>query len=97
MTREQAQSLDNFDEKMRRLMAMYESKEKETQTLRADLDRKQNELMLSHKNLVDLQNKFEHLRMARIFSPTKEEAQKSKNKLSKLVREIDKCIALLNQ
>ena len=97
MTREQAQLLSKLEEKVHRLKAMYESERNETQILKADLERKQNELMLSHKNLVDLQNKFERLRIARILSPTKEESQEAKKKLSKMVREIDKCIALLNQ
>ena len=97
MTSEQAQLLVELDEKIQRLMTLYESEKAENQSLKKDLEQKQNELMRSHKNLVDLQNKFDHLRMARVFNITKEDSQESKNKLSKLLREIDKCIALLNQ
>ena len=97
MTSEQAQLLEEFDEKIQRFVALYELEKAENQTLRENLERKQSELMLSHKNLVDLQNKFDHLRMARILTVTKEESQESKAKLLKLVREVDKCIALLNQ
>ena len=97
MTDQQAQLLVEFDEKIQRLIALYETEKAENQILKKNLERKQNELMLSHKNLVDLQNKFDHLRTARILDQTKEKSQESKKKLSKLVREVDKCIALLNQ
>ena len=96
MTSEQAQLLVDLDKKVRRLLALYESEKAGNQTLKESLKQKQNELMLAHKNLVDLQNKFDHLRTARILNLTEEESQKSGKKLSKLVREIDKCIALLN-
>lgn len=49
------------------------------------------------KEKSELENKYENLRVAKFFESGYEENQMAKLKLNKLLREIDKCIALLNK
>ena len=51
---------------------------------------------LSQENRV-LEKKYENMKLARMLVASEEDNKDAKNKIQKLVREIDKCIALLNQ
>ena len=51
---------------------------------------------LNQKNLL-LEQKYENVKMAKMLIATDEDNKEAKNRIQKLVREIDKCIALLNQ
>ena len=44
-----------------------------------------------------LEQKYENLKMVRMLVATEDENKAAKNRIQKLVREIDKCIALLNK
>jgi len=44
-----------------------------------------------------LEQKYGNLKLAKILVASEDESKDAKNKIQKLVREIDKCIALLNQ
>ena len=41
--------------------------------------------------------KYDNLKMARIISVKQDDFKGAKNRISKLVKEVDKCIALLNE
>jgi hypothetical protein len=97
MTDEHAQLIAALEDKIQRIISLYESEKKEKQALIEEYERKKAELMHAHKSILELQDKYEHLKMARVLSLSKEEQKASRNRLSKLVREIDKCIALVNQ
>jgi predicted RNase H-like nuclease (RuvC/YqgF family) len=44
-----------------------------------------------------LKNKYDNLKMAKIISVRQNDFSTAKKRLSNLVREVDKCIALLNE
>ncbi|WP_318348650.1 hypothetical protein [Aquipluma nitroreducens] len=44
-----------------------------------------------------LEQKYENLKLAKMLIVSDDESKDAKNRIQKLVREIDKCIALLNQ
>ncbi|MDR0505885.1 MAG: hypothetical protein LBH32_03575 [Dysgonamonadaceae bacterium] len=44
-----------------------------------------------------LKYKYDNLKMVKIISVKQDDFKAAKNRLSKLVREVDKCIALLNE
>jgi hypothetical protein len=53
--------------------------------------------MVAHKEILDTQSKYNSLRIAESFSKNSQEREYTEERISKLVREINKCIALLNQ
>ena len=44
-----------------------------------------------------LEQKYENMKLAKMLVASEDESKDAKNRIQKLVREIDKCIALLNQ
>ena len=51
---------------------------------------------LSQENRL-LEQKYENLKLAKMLGASDDENKDAKNRIQKLVREIDKCIALLNK
>lgn len=97
MTEEQRQLLKGLQGNIEQLKALYEEEKSKNQVLESELEREKKELMFAHKNLLDLQAKYDNLITKGLLSVTEDERQKAKHRLTKMVREIDKCLALLNQ
>jgi len=86
-----------FEEKLRKLISEYQSLKKQNSLLKAELDRKQNDLMHAHQEVLELRKDYDHLRIAKSLSGSDVERNESKLQITKMVREIDKCLALLDE
>ncbi|HLP06128.1 MAG TPA: hypothetical protein VK152_11935 [Paludibacter sp.] len=86
-----------FESKLRKLISEYKSLQAQNNQLKAELDRRKDDLMLAHKEVLDLRKNYDHLRMAINLGGTDPEKDESRQKIAKMVREIDKCLALLNE
>ena len=97
MTNRYEETLAAFEGKLQRLAAEHRSLKEQNARLREDLDRKQAELMQAHKALLDLQENYDYLRMARYLNVSPRERRITRQYIDRLVREIDRCLALLNE
>jgi 5'-deoxynucleotidase YfbR-like HD superfamily hydrolase len=97
MTNSYEELISSFESKLQRLISEYESLKNQNASLQKELDRKQNELMYAHKEILEIQKNYDHLRMARYLNVSSKEQKISKQYINKLVREIDKCLALLDE
>ncbi|MCD7971342.1 MAG: hypothetical protein LUG18_01540 [Candidatus Azobacteroides sp.] len=97
MTEEHEKILKNFELKVRLLMNRYEKLKAENQDLKDMLARKEGEIKEAKELVQEATSKYDNLKLAKIISTDDEEVKKMKKRLSGIVREIDKCIALLNQ
>lgn len=97
MTEEHIQLLRDLQDKISQLKRLYESEKSKRQALETELERQKKELMYAHKNLLELQAKHDKLVTIGLLSVTEEERKKAQQRLSKMVREIDTCLALLNK
>ncbi|MDR0733388.1 MAG: hypothetical protein LBF08_04930 [Dysgonamonadaceae bacterium] len=97
MTDEQAKTVANFETKVRQLMSLCDSLKQENANLNALLagQKALNESLT--ENNEELKNKYDNLKMAKIISVRQNDFNEAKKRLSNLVREVDKCIALLNE
>jgi hypothetical protein len=86
-----------FEIKLRKLISEYKSLQIQNAQLKADLDRKQTDLMLAHQEVLELRKNYDHLKIARNLGVSETERTESKLKITKMVREIDKCLALLDE
>jgi hypothetical protein len=86
-----------FEIKLRKLISEYKSLQIQNAQLKADLDRKQTDLMLAHQEVLELRKNYDHLKIARNLGISETEKTESKLKITKMVREIDKCLALLDE
>ena len=97
MTEEDKKLLHTFEGKLRQLLFLYEELKKENLSLRNEIDRKSAEIAQLECNNKELEAKYINLKNARILSINDNDLRDTKQRLAKLVREVDKCIALLNE
>jgi chromosome segregation ATPase len=86
-----------FEKKLRKLISKYKSLQEQNAVLTVELERKQTDLMEAHKEILELRKNYDHLRMANNLSGSDAEKAESQKQIAKMVREIDKCIALLDE
>ena len=78
-------------------MFLYEELRQENADLKQLLMQKDKEILLLEQSQKDLEAQYTDLKMARTLSLYDKDIKDTKQRLSGLVREIDKCIALLNE
>jgi len=78
-------------------MSEYQSLQEQNAELKAELERKHTDLMHAHHDVLELRKNYDHLRIARNLGISQEDRNESKQRINKMVREIDKCLALLDE
>ncbi len=96
MTEQDQILLDEFKTKFRILIRKHDSLTKENKQLEDQLNMLKEEMVSLQKENEMLGKKYENIKLAKVFTASQMEQQSAKQKLNKIVREIDKCIAQLN-
>ncbi|MCD8292298.1 MAG: hypothetical protein LUC23_00830 [Prevotellaceae bacterium] len=96
MTDEEKKLLDTFETKLRHLIYLYEESKRENGELRQLLATQQAENGKLKDACEALRQDYTNLKTAATISLNGSDVKETKLRLSKLVREVDKCIALLN-
>jgi len=97
MTEEQLKIIRNFEVRVRQVLFLYDKLREENAKLQLQLtEQKSRNDSLKEEN-TELQLRYDNLKVARMISVSRGDFNATKNRLSKLVREVDKCIALLNE
>ncbi|MEI8272606.1 MAG: hypothetical protein WCG08_08275 [Paludibacter sp.] len=97
MTNKYEELIHAFETKLRKLISEYKSLQEQNSLLTTELDRKQTDLMKAHQEILELRKNYDHLRLANNLSGSEAEKAESKKKIAGMVREIDKCLALLDE
>ena len=97
MTEEQKKILDDFELRVKLLMSLCDKLKLENKNLKETIALQKNEIESMNAVIRDWTLKYDNLKLAKIISTDDEEMKRTKKRLSGLVREIDKCIALLNE
>ena len=97
MTNKYEELIHAFETKLRKLILEYKSLENQNLALKSELDRKHTDLMEAHQEVLDLRKNYDHLRIARDLGINEESRNESKQRINKMVREIDKCLTLLDE
>ena len=97
MTEEEKKSLNSFETQLRHLIYLHDELKRENAELKKLLD---NEKLKNEKvqaQYDELEVSYTNLKTATAISLNGSDVKETKLRLSKLVREVDKCIALLNE
>jgi multidrug resistance efflux pump len=97
MTNKHDELINAFETKLRKLISEYESLREQNEQLEAALEREQKDSAHAQQQFLEIRNNYYRLRVARNLGVTEEERVESKRRINKIVREIDKCLALLNE
>lgn len=96
MTTEEQQTLRQFETRVRQLILKYKTLEQEAQELYAMIDERDKEIETLKKDNMQWQEKYKNLKIARMIEITLEETEGAQRRIAHLIREIDKCISMLN-
>jgi len=97
MTEEDKKLLSTFEARLRHLMYLHDELKRENTEIKQLLEEKQEEVAKLRSDFNELEVVYANLKIAKTISLTSSEVKDTKQRLSKLVREVDKCIALLNE
>lgn len=96
MTNEQTTALRNFEARIRQLMMAYKAEQQENTRLRQQLDVCKQKLDEAQENVCRLEENYKALKTARMIEVSGDDVRESKARIAHLIREVDKCIALLD-
>ena len=96
MTKEEESALRLFETRVRQLILRYKELETENLELHAQVEEKDQALQTVTAENEKLRNDYATLKLAKMIEINNKELGDAKARVSKLIREIDKCIALLN-
>lgn len=97
MTDEEKKLISNFEARLRHLIFMHDELKRENAELKQLLQSEEAKNLQLKADYETLENNYTNLKTATTISLNGSDIKETKSRLSKLVREVDKCIALLNE
>ena len=97
MTDEEKKLLSTFETQLRHLIFLHDELRRENAALKQELNAKEDECQKVQADFRELEQRYTDLKTATTISLNGSDVRETKLRLSKLVREVDKCIALLNE
>ena len=96
MSEESRIVLERLKDRIERIISSYESAVFENRELKEKLAASQQELETNKKTIKELTEKLEILQLTNAFKGSSQDIKEAKQRIARIVREIDKCISLLN-
>lgn len=96
MTDEEKRILKNFDAHVRQLLRQYSVLQQENQDLYAELENKDMEIARLHAEIGQHKRDYATLKLAKMIEISDSDMKDAKQRISKLVRDVNKCIGLLS-
>ncbi len=82
--------------RIEKLISLYEAEKSKNSVLQENNTILQRQLFEKDNEIEELQVKYNNLRLAKTLTGDGDDSHEAKIKINRIVREIDKCIALLN-
>jgi len=89
--------VNNIEVKLGKLIAKYQKISAERLVLQQENEDFVASLKLKEIEILNLQEKIKLMNISKSVDPSKQEVKETRLKINEYVREIDKCIALLNK
>ena len=89
--------ITDFENKLHRLVHEYRTKVEQNDELSRKIEEKENMLHELQLRCTDLENSYNNLKQAKVISISDAGVDGVKEKISRLVREIDRCIESLKK
>lgn len=96
MTAEEDALLRTLEARVTQVMLEYKALKDRYAALSRTMEEKDTTIAALHSQIDRLQTNYANLKTAKMIDISSEDMKNAKSRLSKLVREVDKCIALLN-
>ena len=96
MTDEEKRQMKQFEAKVRRLISLYKDMQKENADLYTELERKETDIERLKSELRQSQSDYKNLKLAKMIQISDDEHHDAKMRITRLVREVNKCINTLS-
>ena len=96
MTAEEDALLRTLEARVTQVTLVYQALKDRYAALSRTMEEKDATIAALHSQIDRLQTDYANLKTAKMIDISSEDMKNAKSRLSKLVREVDKCIALLN-
>ena len=87
--------LETVKSDIERLIAVYEREKAKNALLSSELEESRKKIEHYTKQIEELSNQIESLKLQTAFTGSSSDTEAAKKKVEKLIREIDKCISLM--
>lgn len=94
--REENDILRRLTTRVRQLVFLHKETKEEVARLKQELKEKDDETKALQQKIAQLQADYDHLKLAKILVASEEDVDKAKARISKLVRDVNRTIALLS-
>ena len=91
----ETQKLETVKEKITRLIAAYETEKMEREKLQAELEQTRTQNENYRKQIIELERQIDNLKLTEAFMAGGADTAAAKKKINSLMKEIDRCIALM--
>ena len=96
MTDEDSKLVESFESKIRKLMDLYVNTKEKYNELSALLEKEKRENEQLRADLANLNESYQTLKQSKVLEVSGKDIDDTKQRINRLVREIDHCIDLLN-
>lgn len=97
MNHEQEVIVKELKEKIEKIVLLLNQAREEKGHLTQKISNLNNQIKQKESELEEINNRYTNLKVAKTILPGNEDVHDARIKVNKIVREIDKCIALLNK
>lgn len=86
-----------FQTKVRALILQFQNLKKENEELYAMLEKNEDDVRQLRQQLLDKQQEFDAFKAAKMLEVSDGDIQSARERLAKLIRDVNKCIAVLSE
>ena len=97
MSTSHTDTFDQLQQRIRQVLELYQREKIENEQLKKKSTELEEKLKLDDNRLNDLEDKYNKLKISKALIVSSNDVHDAKLKVNRMVREIDKCIALLNR
>jgi len=97
MNSSQIQIIEDLNARLEHLLSILEREREEKQLMKDNNLELQKKVKMHHTRISELELKYANLKIAKSLLADNEDSHDAKIRVNRIVREIDKCIALLNR
>ncbi len=90
-------TLNTFTTRVRQLILQFNQTKKENEELYAMVDERDRKIAELEERLEQARKEYETLKLARMLRITSNDVENAKQRVAKLIRDLDKCITLLSK
>jgi hypothetical protein len=97
MSTAQTDAFEQLQARMRQLIGMYEREKEANELLSREKSQLDELIRVERERIKELEEKYNKLKISKALIASSDDVHDAKLKVNRMVREIDKCIALLNR